>query len=96
MSDLIVGVLSRSILQATQALTKTNYLLNDTFLSSFLIFQESAIAEKWAEIMGPQYEIVVAQLSKFKQVRLDSIKITLVIAPYILQPKLNTLCRPQV
>ena len=88
MSNLIVGVLGRSIVQATQALTKTNYLLNDTFLSSFLIFQESAIAEKWAEIMGPQYEIVVAQLSKFKQVWSDSIKNRLVKSQSAKQSKL--------
>ena len=35
-----------------------------------LLLQESVIIEKWSELMGPQYEIVVAQLSKFKQVRL--------------------------
>ncbi len=27
-----------------------------------------AIIEKWSDMMGPQYDIVVAQLSKFKQV----------------------------
>ena len=35
-----------------------------------LLLQESVIIEKWSELMGPQYEIVVAQFSKFKQVRL--------------------------